>query len=521
MKEHTSQIPQQESLLIKLLTKYRTIVILFIVLPSSFLYERIIALRNWIYWRILATPPLHDARVKQVQKQVMAWHNSGSIRPMCTARPGWKTMSPRTANFKKDCHPITINLRDILNVDIKKQIIRVEPLVTMGQLTTYLLPMGYALALMVEMEDLTVGGLVMGVGMETNSHRVGLIQETVVAYELILGDGSLIRATATENSDLFYALPWSHGTLGFLVAIELKIIPIKSHMHLTYIPCHSLDEMCKLAESLANAEDGPAFLEVTVFNKEQSVIMCGDFADLTTAEEKAKVNRVNFWFKPWFYKHVETFLIRGKSDEYIPLKHYYHRHSRSIFWELESMIPFGNHPLYRWLLGWLGAPKVSFLKLTMTPKLRREGVKMHVIQDYILPITELKKSILLSDELFNIYPMLIFFIRIYDHGTYQGFLRKPENLSPGHNHGLYFDIGIYGIPSAIRNKQPWDVETTVKKAEQYARDAKGYQCLYADIFSTREEFEHMFDHSLYKQMRQKYKAENAFPDIYDKVKGEW
>lgn len=44
------------------------------------------------------------------------------------------------------------------------------------------------------------------------------------------------------------------------------------------------------------------------------------------------------------------------------------RFTRSIFWELRDLVPCGNHPIYRYLLGWLGAPKVSFIKLTMTPQ---------------------------------------------------------------------------------------------------------------------------------------------------------
>ncbi len=500
------------------LTRYRNVIILFFVLPLSFIYELILSFRNRIYWYFLSTPHLHDEGVKKVQQQVIAWNNSGSTKPMCTARSPWKTMSPRTASFKNNCHQITINLRDILKVDTEKCIVRVEPLVNMGQITKYLLPLGYALAVMVEMEDLTVGGLVMGLGMETNSHHFGLIQETVAAYELILGDGTFIRSTPTENADLFYALPWSYGTLGFLVAVELKIVPIKPYIHLAYLPCHSLDEMCQLTQSLANDENGPHFLEVTVFNKNESVIMCGEFADVSTGEQKAKINKINYWFKPWFYKHVETFLKYGKSDEYIPLRHYYHRHTRSIFWELESMVPFGNHPVYRWLFGWLGAPKVSFIKLTMTPELRNEMAQMHVVQDFILPIAELKKSILLADELFNIYPMLIYFIKICDHGNYQGFLRKPENIIAGKDYGMYFDLGIYGIPPAVKNKQSWDMEKTMKKAECYTRDVKGYQCLYVNIFSNKEEFEQMFDHTFYRNMRIKYKAEKAFPEMYDKVR---
>ena len=43
-------------------------------------------------------------------------------------------------------------------------------------MTRHLVPLGFQLAIQVEMEDLTIGGLCMGLGMETNSHLLGLIQ---------------------------------------------------------------------------------------------------------------------------------------------------------------------------------------------------------------------------------------------------------------------------------------------------------------------------------------------------------
>jgi len=50
------------------------------------------------------------------------------------------------------------------------------------------------------------------------------------------------------------------------------------------------------------------------------------------------VNAIGRWYKPWFFKHVEGYLLRNKKGvEYIPLRDYYHRHSRSIFWELQVM----------------------------------------------------------------------------------------------------------------------------------------------------------------------------------------
>ena len=53
--------------------------------------------------------------------------------------------------------------------------------------------------------------------------QVGLYQEAIEAYEVVLGDGSVVRATKdNEYSDLYHCLPWSHGTLGQL---ELDLGP--------------------------------------------------------------------------------------------------------------------------------------------------------------------------------------------------------------------------------------------------------------------------------------------------------
>ncbi len=37
------------------------------------------------------------------------------------------------------------------------------------------------------------------------------------------------------------------------------------------------------------------------------------------------------------------------------------RHSRSIFWEIQDIIPFGNNVVFRYLFGWLIPPKVKQL----------------------------------------------------------------------------------------------------------------------------------------------------------------
>ena len=52
---------------------------------------------------------------------------------------------------------VDINLVDVLEVDEKKMIVRVEPMATMGQITATLTPLGWTLPLVPELDDLTVG----------------------------------------------------------------------------------------------------------------------------------------------------------------------------------------------------------------------------------------------------------------------------------------------------------------------------------------------------------------------------
>ncbi|KAG5176936.1 hypothetical protein JKP88DRAFT_189544 [Tribonema minus] len=513
------------------MTEYRGIVIVSVVLPLSFCVELFFEWRDWFYRTFQVAPLLHDRRVAEVQAQVQRWNAAGlrGKKLMCTARKAFLTMSTRTATFKEDCNRISIFLRDILAVDEEAMIIRTEPLVDMRYMTRYLVPRGYQLAIQVEMEDLTIGGLTMGLGMETNSHLLGLIQETVVAFEVVLSDGSLVRATREENADLFHALPWSHGTLGFLVAVELKLIRIKPYMHVEYIPCHTQADLCRQMKELSESDNAPPFLEATVYSKETSVIMTGHFAD--KPQDSSTINHVNYFWKPWYYVHVEQALgKKGRFSEYIPVRHYYHRFTRSIFWELRDLIPFGNHPVYRYLLGWLGAPKVSFLKLTMTPQIRKEVVYKHVVQDIIIPVDEMARSIDLFHEWFNIYPLLVFPIAIFDRTPYKCWLRAPKNQFTRGGPGpgaftqgrceMFFDLGAYGVPQRVRDKEPWNARRVIRAMEAYTRDVGGYQCLYADTFMSREEFRAMFDHTLYDEVRQKYRALGAFPEVFDKVRPE-
>jgi delta24-sterol reductase len=169
--------------------------------------------------------------------------------------------------LQEECHQVHVPLYNILELDETNLTVKVEPMVTVGEITEYLIPRGYTLAVTLEIADATLGGLAMGVGMTTYSHKVGLYQEAVVSYEMVLGDGSNVTATKdNEFSDLYYALPWSHGSLGFLTALELQIIPAKPFVHMKYIPIHGQKNYCDRIREISGALDKNRKVSINIFS---------------------------------------------------------------------------------------------------------------------------------------------------------------------------------------------------------------------------------------------------------------
>lgn len=364
----------------------------------------------------------------------------------------------------------------------------------------------------------------MGTGMTTHSHKVGLYHETITKYEVVLGDGSFVEATSdNEYSDLYKTLPWSHGSLAFLVALTLRVIPVKPYIKMKYIPIKGqkkyCDEIRRVSGANSEVKEIPDYVEATIYSKDEAVLMTGTFSDY---DPNLSINNMTTWYKPWFYKYVESFLDKGEHEELIPLREYLLRHNRAIFWVVESMIPFGNHPLFRLLFGWLLPPKPAFLKFTTTPGIRAFTFTKQVFQDIVLPIDELENQINTSEKLFEAYPLLVYPCRIYDRGPGSGQLKRPKSkyIIPGTDYAMYNDLGIYGVPGQVKNKKSYNPVKAMREMEKFTRDVGGYSFLYADIFMNKEEFDEMFDLTLYEKVREKYYANKSFPHLYDKVKPE-
>ena len=72
------------------------------------------------------------------------------------------------------------------------------------------------------------GGLVLGGGTGWLSRLYGLSCDNVDGFTLIAADGSVLRADAKENSDLFWALRGGGGNFGIVTEFEVRLHPVAS-----------------------------------------------------------------------------------------------------------------------------------------------------------------------------------------------------------------------------------------------------------------------------------------------------
>ncbi len=495
-----------------ILTHYRGLFATLVLLPVSVLYSAYTGARNLIVFHLRSAPVKHEQRVQKVIRQIEAWKRDGGLEKLCTARSGWKTMSEMVPKYKLSHRKIDVSLYDILEISEQLRTVKVEPLATMGQISRNLISRGWTLAVLPELDGLTVGGLIMGFGIESSSHKYGLFQSICASFDLVTANGQCLRCSPTENADLYYLIPWSHGTLGFLVAAELKIIPAKKYIRILYQPVYNLDDIVEVFEEASRKTGDNDFVEGLVYSRDSAVIMRGNFTN--DIESDGTLNAIGRWYKPWFYKHVQTFLNNSQEMvEYIPLRDYYHRHTRSYFWTMEEIIPFGNHPVFRSLLGWALPPRIELLKYTETETTRKLREKFHVVQDMLMPIQYLKQSIQYFDDHFNLYPLWLSPMAIFDNDRHLGFVH-PLRKKDGTVDEMYVDIGAYGTP----RKENFDNASALPLLEKFVIDHQGYQALYAKTTLSREDFRTMFDHTDYDKIRKQLPfCTQAFDEVYDKV----
>ena len=412
-------------------------------------------------------------------------------------------------------------LNQVIELNIEKRRIVVEPRVTMKELVNATLPHGLMPPIIPEFKGITVGGALMGAAAESMSHKWGIFFDCCTQATILSGKGDCITCSATENADVFYGLSGSYGSLGLLVSAELQLIPIKRTVHVRYHrfsnPLHALK---KLEELTAQID----FLDGIVFSREHTVIVEGALS-LDSPSQKRSA---------WYAQHVQT--LPDGYEERMPLRDYLFRFDEGAFWmgAFLFQVPFLARYIREGLLGrksaqeWFTEKEIRLFKTISYPK--------SVARTLFRPLLDSQKlwSLLHKAEKWVQDRLIIQDFCIPHHyapqflsevlekpGTFPMWLcplkstHSAQIFAPHQNSNPLINIGIYGCPSYSA-----PMKQIIHNLEQNTYAYGGRKVLYSRSYYTEDMFWEIYPKTSYELLRKKTHANGVWRAITEKVLSE-
>tara|TARA_B100000686_G_C16806854_1_gene991880 strand:- start:37468 stop:38820 length:1353 start_codon:yes stop_codon:yes gene_type:complete len=388
----------------------------------------------------------------------------------------------------------------VLSVDQDSQLIEVEGMATYEQLINASLPKGLMPAVVPQLKSITVGGAISGIGIESSSFRYGLVHETISEMDVLLANDEIVTCTPyNEYRDLFFGLPNSYGTLGYILKLKAKGIPIKPYVKLTHISISNALEFFEKIEEVCKKDFD--FVDGAVFDTNCHYITVGKFVD--EAPYTSDYTFLDIYFKS----------IKNRREDYLSTHDYLWRWDTDWFWCSKNL--FVQNLIMRCLLGRKRLNSITYQKimrwntkvgLTHTLNSWFGYHTESVIQDVDIPIHNAAKFLDFFHREIGVRPIWVCPIKHrLTENYFPLFQMDPEKL--------YINFGFWDV---IRGRKKLPEGYYNRKIEKMVADLGGKKSLYSSSYYPEKEFWSHYNGLTYQQLKRRYDPDFRFKDLYRK-----
>ena len=120
---------------------------------------------------------------------------------------------------------IDLSLMKGVRVDLASRTVRAQAGVRLGELDRETQAFGLAVPAGI-VTHTGLAGLTLGGGIGWLMRRYGLTIDQLLSVDLVTADGELVKASATENSDLFWGIRGAGGNFGIVTEFEFQLNPV-------------------------------------------------------------------------------------------------------------------------------------------------------------------------------------------------------------------------------------------------------------------------------------------------------
>jgi len=352
-----------------------------------------------------------------------------------------------------------------------------------------------------EFPGITTGGLYNGTCGESASFKYGLTDRSVDWVEMVTADGKVVKASPTENPDLYYGAAESLGTFGVTTLLQLRLTEAKKYVATEFIPVYSPEEAVSRLQDLIK-DTSLDFVDGILFSESHGVLVAGRLTD--EKPDSLPIRTFTNPWDPWFYMHAQAVSSQSTSPvtEYIPIYDYLFRYDRNAFWMGRSaftyMLNFPCTRFTRWFLDDL--LRTRFLYKALHASAYSDSF---IVQDLAIPYDKSVEFIKYTSKTFGIWPLWLCPLR-----ERPGPTERKEGESPN----PHLNIGLWGFPPSKDSAKALNLDL-----ERKLKELNGVKWLYAQQFYDEDSFWAQHDRPAYDALRKKYNA-TSLPSVYDKVK---